>query len=110
MSPNQSATPSHSFLLCAVSPFAIAIFAAAMKAVNVTRLVADPSEVTVSEIPTPTPETCPPGSVIVRVLGIGLNYLEVLMLKGTYQHKPKLPFVPGIEWVYKKGDKWTRPS
>ena len=33
----------------------------------------------------------------VKVLAIGLNYVDVLMIKGTYQHKAFPPFTPGIE-------------
>ena len=38
-----------------------------------------------------------PGEVRIRVRGAGLNFPDILMIKGTYQHKPPLPFVPGME-------------
>ena len=38
-----------------------------------------------------------PGQVRVAVRAAGLNYPDVLMVAGKYQHKPALPFVPGME-------------
>ena len=35
--------------------------------------------------------------VRVKVLAIGLNYVDTLMIKGTYQYKNKIPFIPGTE-------------
>jgi NADPH2:quinone reductase len=37
------------------------------------------------------------GQVRVAVRAAGLNYPDVLMIAGKYQHKPALPFVPGME-------------
>jgi NADPH:quinone reductase len=37
------------------------------------------------------------GQVRVAVRAAGLNYPDVLMVAGKYQHKPSLPFVPGME-------------
>ena len=35
--------------------------------------------------------------VRLKILAIGLSYVDILMIKGTYQHKNELPFVPGTE-------------
>ena len=35
--------------------------------------------------------------VRLKVLAIGLNYVDTLMIKGDYQYKNELPFVPGTE-------------
>lgn len=35
--------------------------------------------------------------VRVKVIASALNYFDLLMLVGRYQHKPKLPFTPGSE-------------
>ncbi|MHC4046826.1 NADPH:quinone oxidoreductase family protein [Bradyrhizobium sp. 23AC] len=35
--------------------------------------------------------------VRVRVRAAGLNYPDILVVAGRYQHKPALPFVPGLE-------------
>ncbi len=33
----------------------------------------------------------------VKIYAIGLNYIDYLMIKGDYQHKNDIPFVPGTE-------------
>ena len=33
----------------------------------------------------------------IKILAIGLNYVDYLMIKGSYQHKNKVPFIPGTE-------------
>jgi len=38
-----------------------------------------------------------PGEVLVDVQAASLNYPDVLMLRGLYQEKPPLPFIPGLE-------------
>ena len=38
-----------------------------------------------------------PGEVRVAIRAAGLNFPDVLMVQGLYQHKPPLPFVPGLE-------------
>jgi NADPH2:quinone reductase len=48
----------------------------------------------VGEIPAPEPG---PGEVRVRVHAAGLNFADSLIIKGQYQEKPALPFVPGME-------------
>ncbi len=37
------------------------------------------------------------GEVRVKVQAAGLNYPDILTVAGTYQHKPDLPFIPGME-------------
>lgn len=44
----------------------------------------------------PVPELRP-GQVLVKVAAAGLNYPDLLMLTGGYQHKAVPPFVPGME-------------
>lgn len=44
------------------------------------------------EIPKPAK-----GEVIVHVATCGLNFGDTLLVKGSYQEKPKLPFTPGME-------------
>lgn len=38
-----------------------------------------------------------PGEVLLRVHACGLNFADTLMVAGSYQEKPALPFVPGME-------------
>ncbi len=47
-----------------------------------------------AELPAPAPG---PGEVLVRVHAAGLNFADLLMIRGTYQVRPPLPFVPGQE-------------
>ena len=35
--------------------------------------------------------------VRIRVRAAGINFPDILMVAGKYQHKPALPFVPGFE-------------
>jgi len=46
------------------------------------------------ELPDPVPG---PGQVLVRVLGVALNFPDVLLCRGTYQERPPLPFTAGVE-------------
>jgi len=43
------------------------------------------------------PKPLAAGQVRVAVRAAGLNYPDVLMVAGQYQHKPPLPFIPGME-------------
>lgn len=46
------------------------------------------------EVPVPEPG---PGEVLLRVLACGLNFADTLMVAGSYQERPALPFTPGLE-------------
>jgi len=46
------------------------------------------------ETPTPAPG---PGEVLVEVRAASVNFPDLLMTRGEYQHKPSLPFIPGLE-------------
>jgi NADPH2:quinone reductase len=48
----------------------------------------------VGDLPTPEPG---PGEVRIRVRACGLNFADSLMIRGQYQDRPALPFVPGFE-------------
>jgi NADPH:quinone reductase len=41
--------------------------------------------------------TLAPGQMRVAVGAAGINFVDLLMVAGLYQHKPPLPFVPGLE-------------
>jgi NADPH2:quinone reductase len=47
-----------------------------------------------AEVPEPVPG---PGQVLVRVLAAAANFPDVLMCRGTYQVRPPMPFIPGVE-------------
>lgn len=38
-----------------------------------------------------------PGEALVKVVAAGLNFADLLMVKGQYQDRPDLPFTPGLE-------------
>lgn len=53
------------------------------------------------------------GEVQIRIHACALNFADLLMVKGTYQEKPPLPFSPGMEVageVVKLGDGVTSPA
>ena len=54
----------------------------------------DIGSVTLDEIFLPDPE---PGEVQVRLKACAVNFPDLLMIQGKYQHKPALPFAPGGE-------------
>jgi len=55
----------------------------------------EPIEVlSIAEVAEPVPG---PGQVAIQVAACGLNFADALLCRGTYQVKPPLPSVPGIE-------------
>lgn len=53
-----------------------------------------PEGLVLADLPDPDPGAC---GVAVRVRAAGLNFADLLMLRGQYQEQPALPFVPGLE-------------
>jgi NADPH2:quinone reductase len=54
----------------------------------------DPSVLKIAERPIPEPG---PSEIIVEVGAASVNFPDILTVSGEYQHKPELPFVPGME-------------
>ncbi len=54
----------------------------------------DPSVLKIAERPVPEPG---PGDIVVEVGAASVNFPDILTVSGEYQHKPELPFVPGME-------------
>ncbi len=48
------------------------------------------------DVPTPQPGA---GEVLVAIRAASLNFPDILIVQGKYQHKPQLPFVPGSEYA-----------
>ena len=53
-----------------------------------------PERMRFEELPTPQPS---PASLQIQVEAAGLNFFDALLVAGTYQVKPALPFIPGSE-------------
>jgi len=64
-----------------------------MRAVVCDRL-GDPSVLRIEERPVPEAGV---GEIVIRVGAASVNFPDVLTVSGEYQHKPELPFVPGME-------------
>jgi NADPH2:quinone reductase len=65
-----------------------------MRALVVDRLEPDYGGCGLREIETPSPG---PGEALIRVRAAAVNFPDLLMTRGEYQHKPPLPFIPGLE-------------
>jgi NADPH2:quinone reductase len=65
-----------------------------MRALVVDTLAPDYAGCALREVPTPDPG---PGEVLVRIRAASVNFPDLLMTRGEYQHKPPLPFTPGME-------------
>lgn len=64
-----------------------------MRAV-VCRELGPPSVLRLEEAPVPELSA---GGILVRIRAVGVNFPDLLMVAGSYQLKPALPFTPGIE-------------
>jgi len=62
-----------------------------MRALQVTKF-GDPSALIVGDVPEPNPSS---NDIKIKVQGVGIGYFDGLLIKGEYQIKPPLPFVPG---------------
>lgn len=54
----------------------------------------DPAKLTIADIPEPAPGH---GDVVVAVEAVGLGFVDALRVRGGYQVKDPLPFIPGNE-------------
>jgi NADPH2:quinone reductase len=65
-----------------------------MRALVVERLAPDYAGCAIRDRGVPDPG---PGEVRVRVRAAGVNFPDLLMTRGEYQHRPPPPFIPGLE-------------
>ncbi|HLK24771.1 MAG TPA: NADPH:quinone oxidoreductase family protein [Caulobacteraceae bacterium] len=65
-----------------------------MRALVVERLAPNYEGCVLKEMETPKPG---PGEVLIRVRAAAVNFPDLLQTRGEYQHKPPLPFIPGLE-------------
>ncbi len=54
----------------------------------------EPETLTLGEAPSPV---AGPGEVTLRVRAAGVNFADIVLVRGQYQEKPSLPFSPGLE-------------
>lgn len=65
-----------------------------MRALVVEELLPEYAGCRVKEIPTPEPG---PGEVRIRVRAAAVNFPDLMQTRGEHQHKPPVPFIPGME-------------
>jgi NADPH:quinone reductase len=65
-----------------------------MRALMVEELAPEYAGVALRDFPTPDPKA---GEVLVEVRAAAVNFPDLLQTRGEYQHKPALPFIPGLE-------------
>ena len=65
-----------------------------MRALMVDSLASGYAGASVRTVDTPRPG---PDEVLIRVRAASVNFPDLLMTRGEYQHKPPLPFIPGLE-------------
>ncbi len=76
-----------------------------MKAWRVHELGKPADVMRLEDIEIPTPGA---GQLLVKVTGAALNFPDLLMIAGTYQVLPPLPFIPGVELVGEVADTGQR--
>lgn len=81
--------------------------------VRVSELAENPLEgvdqfLTLEEQPPPDLDTLGPTDVLIEVKSGSINWVDLLMLSGQYQHMPPLPYTPGLE--YSGIALWTGPD
>lgn len=65
-----------------------------MRALVVEQLLPDYAGCVVKELPTPEPKA---GEVRIKVKAAAVNFPDLMQTRGEHQHKPTVPFIPGME-------------
>ncbi|KAK3168406.1 hypothetical protein OEA41_004853 [Lepraria neglecta] len=87
-----------------------------MRAIHVKSYVSGPADLTVTTLPSPTPQ---PDQYLIAIHATATNFFDLLQIRGKYQHQPPLPWISGSEFSgvilstpssnpnpqFKKGDK-----
>jgi len=58
------------------------------------RTLGPPEALVLADLPR---ATLPAGQVRIAIAAAGINFPDTLTILGKYQHKPPLPFIPGVE-------------
>ena len=53
----------------------------------------------VEEYEPPDPATLGPNDVLIKIKSCGVSWVDMLMTSGQYQHQPKPPYTPGLEYA-----------
>ncbi len=65
-----------------------------MRALVVEQLLPDYAGCVVKELPMPEPKA---GEVRIKVKAAAVNFPDLMQTRGEHQHKPQVPFIPGME-------------
>lgn len=55
-----------------------------------------PLDLTVTDLPTPSPS---PDHYLIEIHSAGTNFFDLLQIQGKYQHQPTLPWIGGVEFA-----------
>jgi NADPH2:quinone reductase len=66
-----------------------------MKAILCTEF-GPPGQLQYTDVSEPSPGA---GEAVVAIKAVGLNFFDILIVEGRYQHKPPFPFSPGAEFA-----------
>ena len=70
-----------------------------VKAFGETPMDALEHHVVLEDQPAPDPATLAPSDVVIRVKSAAVGWVDLLMTSGQYQHMPKPPYSPGLEYA-----------
>ncbi|TVY40267.1 Quinone oxidoreductase-like protein-like protein [Lachnellula subtilissima] len=66
-----------------------------MHAIQLSSIVEGPSQLTASHVPDPIPMS---NEYLVNVYACGMNFFDLLQIRGKYQNQPTLPWIAGSEF------------
>ena len=56
------------------------------------------NNLTLETMPPPDPAKLAPHDVVIAIKSAGVSWVDCLMTSGQYQHQPRLPYCPGLEY------------
>jgi len=66
-----------------------------MRGIQIKEYVKAPEDLTVSDLPDPTPQS---DEYLIGIKATATNFFDLLQIRGKYQHQPPLPWVAGAEF------------
>ncbi|KAG5988865.1 hypothetical protein E4U43_004618, partial [Claviceps pusilla] len=67
-----------------------------MKAIQIKEYVKSPTELKVTELPDPVPES---DEYLIEIRAAATNFFDVLQIAGKYQSQPPFPWIAGVEFA-----------